>query len=73
LTGVFHTVRKTISWWAYLITSVILLFFLAPAMISAADTFLVILGFAFLTAHGIWSWKFWILPLINKIREYNEL
>ena len=63
------TTRKSI-WWGYVITGVVLLFFLAPAMISAADTLLVLFGIALLVGYGVWSWMLWFFPLVDLIREF---
>ena len=52
--------RSTIKWWAYVWSGIILLLFVAPALISAADDIFVLLGFGLLIAYGWWSWKFWI-------------
>lgn len=61
--------RKTIIWWVYAISGVVLIFFLAPAMISAADTFLVIGGIVLVTAYAVWSWRLWIKSAIQTIKD----
>jgi hypothetical protein len=67
------TTKRTVHWWLYIIAGIVLLFILAPALISAADTLAVILGIAFLVIYGVWSWKLWIVPTLNRIRDYDEL
>lgn len=60
--------HKTISLWAYVITGIILLLFVAPALISAADTVAVLFGVVLLVLYGTWSWR-----LIVEIFKNKEL
>ena len=60
------------KWWLYVIVSIVLLFFLAPAMISAQDTIIVLLGVVSLVLLGVWSWRLWIKGSIVKLKEMYE-
>ena len=55
-------------WWVYAIASVTLLFFLAPALISAPDTIFVLFGVLLLVLWAVWSWKLWIKSTVQKIK-----
>lgn len=67
------TNSKIVEWWTYIISGIVLLGFLAPAMISAADTIIVVLGLILLVLYGLWSYTFWVKPLFNLIKEeYRE-
>lgn len=66
------TFKHKIEWWIYAIAAFILLLFVAPAMISADDTLLVIMGVLLLVFFGVWSWQLWISRLINLIlKEFS--
>lgn len=61
-------------WWVYVISGITLIFFLSPALISAADTMLVLLGVALLVLYGVWTWKLWFTRFLNFVKEsWNEL
>jgi hypothetical protein len=60
---------KALKWWAYIISGIVLLLFLAPALISAADTVAVLAGVGMLVLYGVWSWKFLIRGLIKQLKE----
>lgn len=55
--------KSTIKWWTYVWSGLILLLFLVPALLSASDDWLVLLGVSLLVGYGWWSWKFWIRKL----------
>jgi hypothetical protein len=68
------TRKRILHWWAHVVSGLILIFFLAPALISAADTVAVILGVILLVAFGVWCWRLWFLKLLKLIgQSYNEL
>jgi Sec-independent protein secretion pathway component TatC len=67
------TKGKVIQWWAYVILTIALWTFLAPAMISQSDTIVVLLGVVLLTMHGVWTYYFWAKPLfLHLIKEANR-
>ena len=55
-------------WWVYVVSGVILVFFLAPALISAADTFAVLFGVLLLVLFVLWTWHLWAKSLASKIK-----
>lgn len=57
------------KWWVYIVYGIALLFFIAPALISAPDTLLVLGGVLLLVLYGVWSWKLWIKKLVKLIEE----
>lgn len=68
------TRKQIITWWIYSICAVVLIYFVAPALISAADTILVLLGVFFLVSFVVWSYYLWIRPFAKLIKDfYNEL
>jgi hypothetical protein len=68
------TRKQIIIWWIYSICAVVLIYFVAPALISAADTILVLLGVFFLVSFVVWSYYLWIRPFAKLIKDfYNEL
>jgi hypothetical protein len=68
------TRKQIITWWIYSICAVVLIYFVAPALISAADTILVLLGVFLLVSFVVWSYYLWIRPLAKLIKDfYNEL
>lgn len=60
---------RKLMWWLYVITGILLLGFIAPALISAADTLAVVFGVVLLAAYGVWTWEQWVSDLINKAKE----
>lgn len=58
-------------WWVYIVSGVCLLPFIAPALISAHDTVMVLLGILLLVIYAVWSWKFWIKRSVHWL--LNEL
>lgn len=52
-------------WWAYIVFGLVLLGSWVPAMISYADTFIVLLGLLLLAGYGVWSWLLWIRPVVK--------
>lgn len=68
------TFKQKFIWWSYMLISVSLIFFLAPALISAADTVLVLLGVALVLAWGTWSWSLWAKQWVKFLKDaFNEL
>lgn len=68
------TKKQTAIWWVYAIVGIGLIYFLAPALISAADTFLVLLGVLLLVLFAVWSWRLWGKSLAKLIAgAYREL
>lgn len=68
------TRKQIITWWIYSICAVVLIYFVAPALISGADTILVLLGVFFLVSFVVWSYYLWIRPFAKLIKDfYNEL
>ena len=64
------TVKKRLIWWLYAIACFAILLFIAPALISAADTLAVLFGVLLLIALGVWSWELWVSHTVNKLKEY---
>lgn len=65
--------RKEISvWWAYVVLGFVLFGFVAPAMISAADTMIVIGGVLFCVLFGVWTWHLWVKDLMAKLEKIIE-
>lgn len=60
---------KALAWWLYVWAGIILLFFLAPTLLSERDTLMVLVGIVFVVAYGVWSWRFWVKSLIQRIKE----
>lgn len=56
---------RPLFWWIYAIVGILLLTVIAPALISARDTFLVVFGLVLLVMYGTWSWYLWIKALIE--------
>lgn len=68
------TKKMQFVWWIYVLSGVTLILFLAPALISAADTMLVLLGVALLVLYGVWTWKLWFTRFLGFMKEsYDEL
>lgn len=68
------TKKQIVIWWIYVIVGVALIYFLAPALISAPDTFLVLLGLLLLALFAVWSWFQWGKSLAKTIGDaYREL
>lgn len=61
--------RKEIFWWAYVLIGISLVCFVAPMLISIADTFAVLLGIALLVGYGRWTWSLWLRALIDKAKQ----
>jgi hypothetical protein len=68
--------KQEIGWWVYVVIGIVLVFFAAPALVSAPDTISVLLGIMGLVAYGVWSYHFWVkrtaIFLINKLKELNK-
>lgn len=58
------TTRRLILWWLYVMTGIILVSVLAPTLLSAPDTTLVLLGIWYIVAYGVWTWYFWLRDAI---------
>jgi uncharacterized membrane protein len=63
---------KTFLWWLYVIIGCILLAFLAPALISTADTISVLCGVILLVGYGVWTWNLWLCRFVFKLKEMYE-
>lgn len=63
------TMKKKAEWWLYIILGVMLLGFLAPTLVSAADTFAVLMAVLILVLYGVWSWYLWIDKFIIQIKK----
>lgn len=63
---------STLHWWIYASYCVVVLPFMAPALISMADTFGVMLGVLLLVLLGVWSWGLWIKRLVHYLEDYIE-
>lgn len=61
------TKRQIFTNWVYAISGIVLFSFLAPALISATDTALVMFGVLLIILYGVWSYYFWIKPLFMKL------
>lgn len=59
------TNQRRLLWWAYVVSGIVLLGAVVPALISASDTMLVLIGLALLVAYATWSWYLWIKELIE--------
>lgn len=57
---------KTI-WWGYVCSGLMLLGFVGPTLLSAADTFAVLSGLVLLVLYGVWSWNLWIVKLVRNL------
>lgn len=66
------TKKRTALWWSYVVSGVVLLFFLAPSLISAADTVLVLAGVALVISYGVWTWMLWGKSLAANIAKDLE-
>lgn len=63
------TRSQKFEWWLYCISAVILFFFLAPALISAADTLMVLLGVILIVIFAVWSWHLWITKFWKLLKD----
>lgn len=60
--------RERLLWWLYVVIGA-LLCFVVPYLMSARDDFMVITGLALIVGYGVYSWEFWVSPLLKLIKE----
>lgn len=58
-----------VTWWAYVITGILLIFIGAPILISMADTVAVWIAIVLLLAYARWTWSFWLKKLIISLKQ----
>jgi hypothetical protein len=70
------TKTRQLVWWLYIFGGISLLRFLGPALISAPDTGLVLIGAGLLILYGVWSYRLWArrtaIFLFNKVKEASK-
>lgn len=64
--------RKQFIWWLYAITTVILLFFVAPILVSAPSTLMVLMAVVLLVLYGVFTWHMWVKQLLDFIETFIE-
>lgn len=60
--------KRELQWWLYLVIGA-MISIVVPLLVSARDTISNLIGVIVLVVYGVVSWKFWVRPLIMKMKE----
>lgn len=58
-----------VTWWVYVVTGILLIFIVAPVMISMANSWAVWGAVLLLLAYARWTWSFWVKKLVVSLKQ----